>query len=139
MLQHFDVSLHQHSSTHAALTISSCPVTPCQTPSQGGRCTCTVSTAPHSHLLQGFSITAISYKSFPPQEGALHPAVALECSCYRECGSLVSACSTFISFTSLYSSHPMLLLQTLPMAPLQHQSSATHRDPVLWKAKATHP
>lgn len=55
-----------------------------------------------AHVLSLQNLTATSHKGFPPpQEGALRPAVALGCSCYTECGSLVSACSTHISFTSL--------------------------------------
>lgn len=67
------VSPHQHSSitapSHTAPTTSnsSCPVTQCQIPSQGGRSTHALSTTSHSHLSQGFS-TATG-RGFAPSSG----------------------------------------------------------------------
>lgn len=57
--------------SHAAPTTSnsSCPVTQCQTPSQGGRRTCAVSTTPRSHLSQGFSTT--TGRGFAPSSGTV--------------------------------------------------------------------
>lgn len=137
MLQHCDVLPHQDSSvtcsTHNFHQQLSCHTVPA--PSQEGRCTCAVSTASHSHLLQGFSITATSHKGFPPpQEGALHPAVAtLGMWLFGFC--LIHTHQLHLTLVSTPHAAPA----TPPMPHCSTQSSATHRDPELWKAKATHP
>lgn len=130
--------LHQHSSftcgAHNLRQQLSC-CTEHQTPSWGGRCTCRVGTAPHSHLSQELSCTTGRY--FAPSSST----VALGCSCCRgtELPGFCSPCAHLPCLT-LVPMHPCHSHNTSHSTDFcSTQSNATCGNSVFWKSKATHP